>query len=84
MIANPWLVASTVIVIGLPAYANNEQSWQGYLIDRSCRASMEGDSNTLNFVKAQTRDCALMLTCKKAGYALFTKGAGHAPKLVEI
>lgn len=69
-----WLGPLLAAVVAAPVYADKEQSWHGYLIDSSCRASIEGDSNTLNFVKEQTRDCALMPACRKAGYAIYSNG----------
>jgi hypothetical protein len=82
MRVNPWLVSLgplLAVAIMPPACAEKEQNRQGYLVDRSCRASIEGDSNTLNFVRAQTKECILMPSCKQAGYAILTKGQWSNP-----
>ena len=45
----------------------------GYLIDNACsgRANTEGGAEK---VKNQTVKCAMMPTCEKSGYALYTDG----------
>ncbi len=67
-------LVTVALIVGTGSYAADQQVWEGYLVDRTCRASIEGDSNTLNFVRAQTKECILMPSCKRAGYAIFTKG----------
>jgi hypothetical protein len=58
-----------------PVLAAVSQSWPGYLIDRSCRASIEGDSGSaLSFARAQTKECLLLPSCHTAGYAVFCDG----------
>lgn len=50
-----------------------EQSFDGYLIDRKCMASVLEDPHPEDFIKHHTKDCSLMLNCKKRGYAIYTK-----------
>jgi hypothetical protein len=56
------------------AWAEKISQWDGYLVDRSCRASIEGSEQPLSFIRAQTRECALMPSCRKAGYAIYADG----------
>ena len=51
----------------------SEQSFDGYLIDRKCMASVLEDPHPEDFIKHHTKDCSLMLNCKKRGYAIYTK-----------
>ncbi len=74
MKVKPLFLVLATLIVGLRAYAEDQKAWEGYLVDRTCRASIEGDSNTLNFVREQTKECILMPSCRRAGYAIFTRG----------
>lgn len=69
----------SVTVLGLALLLKNEiceaaeQSLDGYLVDRKCMASVLGDPHPEDFIKHHTKDCSLMLNCKKRGYAIYTK-----------
>jgi hypothetical protein len=69
------IVCFILLVVSVPAcLAAKLTQWKGYLVDQSCRASVAGDQDPLGFVRAQTRECALQPSCRKAGYSLFTDG----------
>jgi len=50
-----------------------EQTFDGYLMDRKCSASVLGDPHPEDFIKHHTKDCCLMANCKKRGYAIYVK-----------
>ena len=74
------IIVCTILfaAIAPASMAANLTHWKGYLVDQSCRASVAGDQDPLGFVRAQTRECALQPSCRKAGYSLFTAGKWYS------
>jgi hypothetical protein len=61
-----WAIASQA------TFCADEDKWSGYLVDRQCADSIKGSSATESFVRAHTKDCAVM--CQDKGYSLYSQG----------
>ncbi|MDZ4836358.1 MAG: hypothetical protein SGJ27_21500 [Candidatus Melainabacteria bacterium] len=66
-----FLVAAALISASR-AFAVDETTWQGYIVDRQCADSVRQDSDPEPFVKHHTKDCALMANCKSRGYSIYS------------
>jgi hypothetical protein len=59
------------IATTIPALAEAQTKWQGYLVDRGCADSVREDSDPSTFVQNHTKDCALMPNCRAKGYSIY-------------
>jgi len=65
---------ATLVTLSANA-AEKATTYSGYLIDRTCEASItHGKGDPVPALKLHSRDCALEPTCSEAGYALYTNG----------
>jgi hypothetical protein len=63
----------TVVFSATSSAAEKVSKLQGYLVDRQCADSVRGDSDPEGFIKHHTKDCALMVNCRRKGYSLYVK-----------
>jgi hypothetical protein len=63
-----------IYILGLAGQAQEQGSWQGYLVDRFCRNFDQGDNLSDKFAREHTRDCALLKECRESGFSLFSNG----------
>lgn len=67
------VAALTVVFSVTSSAADKTSKLQGYLVDRQCADSVRGDSDPESFIKHHTKDCALMVNCRRKGYSLYVK-----------
>ncbi len=66
--------AIITMMIATASIAKSKSSaFQGYLLDRQCADSVREDSDPEDFIKHHTKDCALMVNCRRKGYSLYVK-----------
>lgn len=70
--------ASSVAVLILAASSASAMpepkgTFSGYLVDKQCADSVREDSDPVDFIKHHTKDCSLMINCRRKGYSLYVK-----------
>ena len=64
-------VAFALALLTQSAHSKEKKEWQGYLIDRMCMKAVSNSLDPLDFVYHHTKDCLLMPTCRRQGFALY-------------
>lgn len=73
-VSGAWAVAAFVMLASSAwAEAEPKSTFSGYLVDKQCADSVRDDSDALDFIRHHTKDCSLMINCRRTGYSLYVK-----------
>ena len=70
------LVIGMVLLLAVVAFASEGKAVKltGYIIDNACAAGRANGENAAEKVKNHTVKCAMMPSCAKSGYAVYSDG----------
>ncbi len=66
------LIVALAVMAGALMAQNKTVTLTGYMIDNSCAANHANDKTFATWVKTHGTSCAMMDSCEKSGYAVFS------------